>query len=59
MLTPKNGTGKGMICGPSLVRKYHSAGKISEDSVKMLAVGNTSSFGKRTICACKRKFSRM
>jgi hypothetical protein len=27
MLTPKNGTGKGLICGPSLVIKYHSAKK--------------------------------
>jgi hypothetical protein len=34
--------------------------KISlEDSVKMLAVGNTPSFGKRTVCACRRKFSGM
>jgi hypothetical protein len=35
-----------------LVTKYHSAGKISpEDSVKMPAVGNVSSFGERTVCA--------
>jgi hypothetical protein len=27
MLTPKNGTGKGLTCGPSLVMKYHSARK--------------------------------
>jgi hypothetical protein len=27
MLIPKNGTGKGLICGPSLVTKYHSARK--------------------------------
>jgi hypothetical protein len=55
VLTPKIGTGKGLTCGPSLVTKYHSAGKISsEDSVKMLAVGNTPSFDKRTVCACKR-----
>jgi hypothetical protein len=60
MLTPKIGTGKEMTCGPSLVTKYHSAGKISsEDSIKMLAVGNTPSFGKRTVCACKREFSGM
>jgi hypothetical protein len=25
MLTPKNGTGKELTCGPSLVMKYHSA----------------------------------
>jgi hypothetical protein len=60
MLTPKIGTGKGLTCGPSLVTKCHSAGKISsEDSVKMLAVGNTLSFGRRTVCAFKRKFSGM
>jgi hypothetical protein len=60
MLTPKIGTGKGLTCGPSLVTKCHSAGKVSsEDSVKMLAVGNTPSFGKRTISAFKRKFSGM
>jgi hypothetical protein len=27
MLTPKNGTGKGLTCGPSLVMKYHLARK--------------------------------
>jgi hypothetical protein len=60
MLTPKIGTGKGLTCGPSLVTKYHSAWKISsEDSVKMLAVGNTPSFGKRTVCIFKRKFLGM
>jgi hypothetical protein len=31
----------------------------SEDSVKMLAVGDTSSFGKRIVCAFRRKFSGM
>jgi hypothetical protein len=31
----------------------------SEDSVKMLAVGNTPSFDKRTVCALKRKFLGM
>jgi hypothetical protein len=36
--------------------KNHSAEKISsEDSVKVLAVGNTPSFGKRTVCVFKRK----
>jgi hypothetical protein len=60
MLTPKIGTGKGLTCGPSLVTKCHSAGKISsEDSVKMLPVGNMPSFGKKTVCAFKRKFSGM
>jgi hypothetical protein len=43
-----------------LVMKCHSASKISsEDSVKMLAVGNTPSFDKTTVCAFKRKFSGM
>jgi hypothetical protein len=52
LLTPKIGTGKGLTCWPSLVTKCHSVGKISsEDSVKMLAVGNTPSFGRRTVCA--------
>jgi hypothetical protein len=60
MLTPKNGTGKGLTCGSSLVTKCHSAEKISsEDSVKMLAVGNTPSFGRRTVCVFKMKFSGM
>jgi hypothetical protein len=60
LLTPKIGTGKRQTCGPSLVMKCHSVGKISsEDSVKMLAVGNTPSFGKRTVYALKRKFSGM
>jgi hypothetical protein len=27
VLTPKNGTGKRLTCGPSLVMKYHSARK--------------------------------
>jgi hypothetical protein len=60
MLTPKIGTGKELTSGPSLVTKCHSAGKISsEDSVKMLAVGNTPSFGRRTVCALKRKILGM
>jgi hypothetical protein len=60
MLTPKIGTGKELTCGPSLVAKNHSTGQVSsEDSVKMLAVGNTPLFGKRTICVFKRKFSGM
>jgi hypothetical protein len=57
MLTPKIGTRKGLTCGLSLVTKYHSAGKFpSEDSVKMLAVGNTPSFDKRTVYAFKGSF---
>jgi hypothetical protein len=37
--------------------KFHSTGKISsEDSARALTDGNTSSFGKRTVCA---DFSRM
>jgi hypothetical protein len=57
LLTSKIGTEKGLTCGPRLVMKYHSVGKISsEDSVKMLAVGNTPSFGRRTVCAFKRSF---
>jgi hypothetical protein len=60
MLTPNTGTGKRLTCGPSLVTKNHSAGKISsEDSVKVLAVSNTPSFGKRTVYVFKRKFSGM
>jgi hypothetical protein len=60
MLIPKFGKGEGLTCGPSLVTKCHLGGKISsENSVKMLAVGNTPSFGKRTVCAFKRKFSGM
>jgi hypothetical protein len=60
MLTPKIDTGKGLTFGSSLVTKYHLAGKISsEDSVKMLVVGNTPSFGRRTVCAFKRKFLGM
>jgi hypothetical protein len=60
LLTPKIGTGKELTCGPTLVTKCHSVGKISSaDSVKMLAVGNTPSFGGRTVCALKRKISEM
>jgi hypothetical protein len=56
----KNWSRKGADLWAELVTKYHSAGKISsEDSVKVLAVGTTPSFGKRTVCACKRKFSGM
>jgi hypothetical protein len=52
MLTPKIGTGRRLICGPSLVANSIRQGKISsEDSIKMPAVGNMSSFGKGTVCA--------
>jgi hypothetical protein len=61
MLTPKNGTGKGLTCGPSLVTKYRSARKdlLRGFGKRLLAVGNAPSFGKRTICAFKGKFSGM
>jgi hypothetical protein len=43
---------KGTDLWAELVTKYRSAGKISpEDLVKMPAVDNASSFGKRTVCA--------
>jgi hypothetical protein len=52
MLTPKIGTGEGLICGPDLVSNPVQQGKISsEDSVEMLAVGSLFPFGKRTVCA--------
>jgi hypothetical protein len=52
VLTPKIGTGNRLICGPSLVTNSIQQEKISsEDSVKVPAVGNMSSFGKGTVCA--------
>jgi hypothetical protein len=33
VLTPKNGTGKRLTCGPSLVMKYHSARKKSSQGI--------------------------
>jgi hypothetical protein len=30
LLTPKIGTGKGLTCGPSLVKKHHSAGNFPQ-----------------------------
>jgi hypothetical protein len=61
MLTPKNGTGKGLTCGPSLVMKYHSARK---NLLKGIGKGCSRSamrhsFGKRTVCAFEGKFSGM
>jgi hypothetical protein len=51
MLTPKIGTGEGLICGPDLVTNLVQRKEISsEDSADMLAVGSLFPFGKRTIC---------
>jgi hypothetical protein len=46
MLTSKNGIGKGLTCGPSLVMKYHSA-------IKDLLRG----FGKRCLRLAMRHHS--
>jgi hypothetical protein len=46
LLTPKNGTGEGLTCGPSLVTKYHSA-------TKNLLRG----FGKRCLRSAMRHYS--
>jgi hypothetical protein len=52
LLTPKIGTGEGLICGPDSVTDPVQQEKIaSEDSAGMLAVGSLSLFGKRTVCA--------
>jgi hypothetical protein len=52
MLTPKIGTGEGLICGPNLVTNPVQRRKISsEDSAEMLAVGSLLPFGKGTVCA--------
>jgi hypothetical protein len=49
MLTPKFGTGRSLICGPSLVSGRR---KVSlKDSAEELAVGNMLPFGKGTVCA--------
>jgi hypothetical protein len=51
MLTPKIGTGEGLICGPDLMTNPVQREKISsEDSAEMLAVGSLFPFGKRTVC---------
>jgi hypothetical protein len=51
MLTPKKGTGRGLISGPNLVTNLVAQGKIcSEDSAEMPAVGSKFPFGKRTVC---------
>jgi hypothetical protein len=52
MLTPKIGTGEGLICGPNSVTDPIQWEKISsEDSAEMLAVGSLLPFGKGTVCA--------
>jgi hypothetical protein len=53
MLTPKFGTGKSLICGPSLVKKIRlEEGRfLRKDSTEKLAVGNLLPFGKGTVCA--------
>jgi hypothetical protein len=52
MLTPKIGTGEGLICGPDLVTNLVQRKEISsKDSADMLAVGSLFPFGKRTTCA--------
>jgi hypothetical protein len=48
MLTPKIGTGEGLICGPNLVTNPVQRKKIfSEDSAEMLAVGSLASVRQR------------
>jgi hypothetical protein len=53
MSTPKSGTGRSLICGPSLVKKSvrKKEGFLQKDSAKELAVGNLLPFGRRTVCA--------
>jgi hypothetical protein len=52
VLTPKIGTGEGLICGPDLVTNPVQWKEISsEDSADVLAVGSLFPFGKRTVCA--------
>jgi hypothetical protein len=52
MLTPKFGTGRSLICGPSLVENPSGRRKVSlKDSAEELAVGNLLPFGKGTVCA--------
>jgi hypothetical protein len=52
VLTPKIGTGEGLICGPDLVTNPVQWEKISsKDSAEMLAVDSLLPFGKRTVCA--------
>jgi hypothetical protein len=53
MLTPKFGTGRSLICGPSLVKKsiWKKEGFLKKDSAEGHAVGNLLPFGKGTVCA--------
>jgi hypothetical protein len=53
MLTPKFGTGRSLICGPSLVKKSVEKKEsfLQKDSAKRLAVGSLLPFGKETVCA--------
>jgi hypothetical protein len=53
MLTPKFGTGRSLICEPSLVKKSvrKKEGFLQKDSAKELAVGSLLLFGKRNVCA--------
>jgi hypothetical protein len=53
MLTPKFGTGRSLICGPSLVKKSvrEKEGFSRKDSAKGVAVGSLLPFGKETVCA--------
>jgi hypothetical protein len=52
MLTPKFGTGRSLVCGPSLVKKIlPKEGRfLQKDSAKELVVGSLLSFGKGTVC---------
>jgi hypothetical protein len=52
MLTPKFGTGRSLICGPSLVKKIRleEGRSLQKDSAEELAVGSLLPFGKGTVC---------
>jgi hypothetical protein len=53
LLTPKFGTRRSLICGPSLVKKIRlEEGRfLRKDSAEELAVGSLLPFGKGTVCA--------
>jgi hypothetical protein len=53
LLTPKFGTGRSLICGPSWVKKIHPEERrfLQKDSAKGLTVGSLLPFGKETVCA--------
>jgi hypothetical protein len=60
MLAPKISTGKELTCGPSFGNEIPFGVKnLLRGFGKDVWVGNTPSFGKRTVCACKKKFSGM